>query len=118
MKIPSTRLSLGQRGEQIVCDNMLNRGYRILERNLRYKFGEIDIVAEKNHTLCFVEVRTRENADLGHPLETISVNKQKRIRRAAEAFISRRHINNYAIRFDVAFILWSTMEYGYVENAF
>lgn len=114
----NSRISKGCSGEQLVCDKLVQNNYRILERNIRHKFGEIDIVAEKEDTVCFVEVRTRDNARLGHPLETISPTKQKRVRRAAEAYLMHKRISNRAIRFDVAYILWSTMEFGYVENAF
>ena len=91
---------------------------RILDRNVREKFAEIDIVAEDGDTLCFIEVRTRNDTRLGHPAETVTPKKQHQVRRAAEAYLARRGILNRAIRFDVATIVWSSEEYMYWENAF
>jgi putative endonuclease len=109
---------VGNRGESFVCERIIKDGFTVIDRNIREKFAEIDIVAKEGETLCFIEVRTREHTLLGHPLETISAQKQAAIRRAAEAYLARGNITDCAIRFDVAFIIWSTMEYGYIRNAF
>ncbi len=113
----STR-STGIRGEDYVCDKLLEREFRILDRNVREKFAELDIVAEDRDVLCFIEVRTRQNTTLGHPAETITPKKQRLVRRAAEAYLARRNIPPRVIRFDVATIVWESMEYEYFENAF
>ena len=113
----STR-STGLRGEEYVCQELIKRGMRILSRNVREKFAEIDIVAEDGEVLCFIEVRTRQDATLGHPAETVTPEKQRSIRRAAEAYLARRHITSKPIRFDVATIIWNSMVYEYFENAF
>ena len=113
----STR-EAGQRGEEFVCDRLVERGFRILDRNVRQKFAELDIVAEDGDTMCFIEVRTRNDATLGHPAETVTPAKQRKIRRAAEAYISMKKVPPRPMRFDVATILWSTMEFEYFENAF
>ncbi len=115
MNNPSTRKT-GNRGEDYVCDKITQRGMRILDRNVYEKFAEIDIVALDNDTLCFIEVRTRQTTTLGHPLETITPKKQRSIRRAAEAYLMKRRIDPCPIRFDVATIIWETMEYEYLEN--
>ena len=113
-----TTSSTGARGEALVCKKLQERGLRILARNVREKSAEIDIVAEDGTTLCFIEVRTRQDARLGHPAETINAKKQQSIRRAAEAFLARRNIVSRPIRFDVATIIWNDMEFQYFENAF
>jgi putative endonuclease len=114
----NTTCSTGARGEELVCKKLRKRGFRILERNVREKFAEIDIVAEDGPTLCFIEVRTRQNTRLGHPAETITYKKQQSVRRAAEAFLARRNLASRPIRFDVATIVWNGMEFQYFENAF
>ena len=91
---------------------------RIVERNRREKFAEIDIIAYDRDTLCFVEVRTREDTALGHPAETVTYNKQKNIRRAAEAFLARKNIIDCPVRFDVVTITWNDFKLEYFENAF
>lgn len=113
----STR-EAGIRGEEYVCDRLAQRGYEILDRNVRQKFAELDIVARDGDTMCFVEVRTRNDAALGHPAETVTAAKQQKIRRAAEAYIVKNRIPPMPMRFDVATIIWSTMEFEYFENAF
>ena len=108
----------GIRGEQFVCGRIKERGMRIIDQNIREKFAEIDIIAKDGDTLCFIEVRSRQNTNLGHPAETISLKKQRSVRRAAEAYLIRRSITGVPIRFDVATIVWSSMEFLYFENAF
>ena len=108
----------GRRGEEFVCERLAARGYRILARNVREKFAEIDIVALDGETLCFIEVRTRADDALGHPAETITPAKQRSIRRAAEAFLVKRRVAPRPMRFDVATVVWSRTEFEYFENAF
>ena len=113
----STR-SKGNSGEDYVCEKIVAKGLKILDRNVYEKFAEIDIVAMDGDTLCFIEVRTRQNTILGHPTETITTKKQRSIRRAAEAYLVKRNVAPCPIRFDVATIVWETMDYQYLENAF
>ena len=108
----------GKRGEDYVCERLLERGMRIVERNVRAKFAEIDIVAVDADTLCFVEVRTRADDSLGHPAETVTPAKQRKIRRAAEAYLARKNITATPVRFDVATIIWRGERFEYFENAF
>jgi putative endonuclease len=115
--IKDTR-TVGIAGEDNVCERLVQRGFRILDRNVREKFAEIDIVAEDGEALCFIEVRTRQNTTMGHPAETISEKKKRSIRRAAEAYLVKHRVAAREIRFDVATIVWDTMEYSYFENAF
>lgn len=68
---------IAKRGEDIACKFLINRGYKVIERNFRQRNGEIDIVAidqaDKNdHVLAFVEVKTRTSEKFGTPLEAIN----------------------------------------------
>ena len=117
-RVKQPTLTTGNRGENLVCQKLEERGFRILKRNVRERFAEIDIVAEDGDTLCFVEVRSRQNTRLGHPVETVNYKKQRSIRRAAEVFLSRHKITAKPIRFDVATIVWNEMVFEYFENAF
>jgi putative endonuclease len=108
----------GQRGEQLICERLAAEGFEVLDRNVREKFAEIDIVAKQDSCLCFIEVRTREDTRLGHPLETITERKKSLIRRAAEAYLTRHKIRDTEVRFDVATVVWSTMEMDYIKDAF
>ena len=116
-KHPNTTTT-GKAGEDLVCERLMRRGLKIIARNVTERFAEIDIVAEENETLVFVEVRTRTNARLGHPAETITPKKQNNIRRAAELYLARQRIHNRAVRFDVATVIWEGQLFEYFENAF
>ncbi len=108
----------GSRGEELVCDRLVQRKFKIIDRNVREKIGEIDIVAMDGDTLCFIEVRTRRDTTYGHPAETITPNKQRHIRRSAEYYLIKNNIAPCPIRFDVATIIWNSMQFDYFENAF
>ncbi len=118
MPVTQSTHTTGIKGEDIVCTKLQERGFLVLERNVREKFAEIDIVAKDGDVLCFIEVRTRRDTTLGHPAETITQKKQRSIRRAAEAYLVRHPAAPRPIRFDVATIVWDSMEFQYFENAF
>jgi len=111
-------LETGKDGEDFVCNRISQNGYKILARNIRERFAEIDIVAMDNDTLVFIEVRTRVTDELGHPAETVSLKKQQHIRRAAEFYLIKNKITNIPVRFDVATIIWNKRQFEYFENAF
>jgi len=78
--------------------------YRILERNFRTKRGEIDLIAEDGDVLCFVEVKGRLTRTYGSPAESVTLEKQRRIRRAAEFYLLQSGGGNRTCRFDVVSI--------------
>ena len=76
------------------------QGYQILERNVQFKAGEIDVVARDEETLCFVEIKARASADFGESVYAVTGRKQRQIATAAALFLAT---NPYAgpCRFDV-----------------
>ncbi len=97
------RPQLGQLGEQLACEHFLRRGFQILERNYRTRWGELDIIAFDGHTLVFCEVKARRLAPgEGSPFEAIGTYKQTRVRRMAASWLIERTERPYAncIRFD------------------
>lgn len=76
----------GKIGEDFAVSLLKKQGYKILARNFRSKFGEIDIVAEDRDTLVFVEVKTRWNKNFGDPAEAVVPWKLKHLERAAYYF--------------------------------
>lgn len=79
--------ALGQRGEDAAAGLLQARGYRILARNFRCRWGEIDIVAEEGGYLVFVEVKTRSGRGFGAPAEAVDPRKRQRLRRVAERYL-------------------------------
>lgn len=77
------------------------RGYRLIERNFRCRAGEIDIVAEHEDALCFVEVRTRRQGAMVDGLASVDHRKRGRLIRAAQYYCLVRSVGERAMRFDV-----------------
>lgn len=98
-------LNLGRAGEELAVGLLKEQGYKILLRNYRTKFGEIDIIAEDKDTICFVEVKARHENRFGLPSEAVSWSKQKRICKAALAFLKEDNLLERKARFDVVTIL-------------
>ena len=78
------------------------RGYRILDTNCWVAGNEIDIVARRGATIVFCEVKSKSGFGFGDPLEMVTPEKARRVRRAAEAWLARHHESRgLAVRFDV-----------------
>lgn len=86
----------GNEGEEMAARYLIRDGFRIVGRNLKYKTGEIDIVAKRGKELHFFEVKTRRDPCLAEPLESITERKKDRIRRTARMYLNdrRNNINN------------------------
>ncbi len=110
MKEPHDPHLLGQEGEQLAAAYLLNKGYRIIERNYRFHRNEIDIIALHGRTLCFVEVKTRLSSAKGHPAEAVTLPKQHEILKAARAYLALYGDGECDCRFDVVAIQVQRME--------
>jgi putative endonuclease len=85
------RHRLGATGERIAAEHLIRRGYTILERNYRTRWGELDIVAFDGRTLAFVEVKTRRvGYRLGTPFEAIHSRKRLQVRRMSSSWLVER----------------------------
>ena len=98
---------LGEKGEQLAADFLIDIGYEIIERNYRYSHGEIDIVAKdpSDGYTVFVEVKARQNLEYGEPEYAITKNKQKQIKKMAELYLFEKEILELGCRFDVVTVL-------------
>jgi putative endonuclease len=99
------RQRIGRAAEDLVAAGLAGRGWQIVERNARTRFGELDIVALDGRTLVFVEIKAgRENSAFGpeRPILGVDRRKQQQVRRLAVAWMGeRRDAPYYAdIRFD------------------
>ena len=113
----------GDFGESAVCEWLEKRGVKILCRNYHSKFGEIDIIANDNGCIAFIEVKSRKNAVYGRASEYVTYSKRKKIILTARKYLWDRI--DAQIRFDVAEVYYSDEEDGlkineinYIENAF
>lgn len=94
--------TLGSRGEQLAAQYLQDKGYTIIERNFTvHKVGEIDLITKKGDEIVFIEVKTRTGIQYGYPEEAVDWRKMKKISRAAQYFLSIKHLHYAYIRFDV-----------------
>ena len=111
--------SLGQKGEEIAAGYLKNKGFRIRHQNWVSGKKELDIVAENNDNLVFVEVKTRTYDMNLQPRDLVTREKQKLMILAAEAYIRKYDINKES-RFDVITLIskGKDFEVEHIENAF
>ena len=95
---------IGALGEKIAAEYLTGLGYMIRERNFRSREGEIDIIAEKDDFLVFIEVRTRTSNSYGTPEESVTAQKKERLIALAEAYIEDREDLPSSWRIDVVAI--------------
>jgi putative endonuclease len=98
------RISLGISGEDLACRELERRGYAVLARRYRTRFGEIDIVCRDGPTIVFVEVKARTSDRFGEPAEAVTLHKQIKVAAMAEDYLARRHLQGAPCRFDVVAI--------------
>ncbi|MEK7633396.1 MAG: YraN family protein [Patescibacteria group bacterium] len=97
--------NLGKIGEDLALDYLKSHRFSILEKNFHSKFGEIDIVAEKNHCLYFIEVKTRSNLNHGAPFEAVNKRKIYHIKKAAQYYLLKNDYPDYKLKVGVFSIL-------------
>jgi putative endonuclease len=115
------RQALGELGEELAVRELTSRGYAILERRYRTRHGEIDIVAEHDATIVFVEVRARATGEFGRAAETVTDQKKRKVTAMAVEYLARHRITNRPCRFDVVAIdeaLGPNREITVFPNAF
>ncbi len=112
--------AIGSEGESRAAAYLESKGFEIIERNWRTKGGEIDIIAEKNDTIVFVEVKTLPNGTLDMIQRELNNQKRQRIIKTSKRFLLKhREYNNSYVRYDVIVIDMPGLEPVYhVENAF
>ncbi len=100
----------GNAGEAEAARFLERLGYKIASRQLRGRYGELDLVAFDGETIVFVEVKTRASTAAGHPTESITLAKQKKITQSALAVLKRNRWLNRKARLDVVSIIWPTSD--------
>lgn len=108
-------LGLGRTGEQKAAQFLKKKRYTIRETNYRSRFGEIDIIAEKEGVVVFVEVKTRKTGTFGAGLESVTRSKQQKLLKTAQFYTVEQNLQ-CVCRFDVISIDGSTITH--IENAF
>lgn len=112
---------LGNTGEKVVALFLQNKNFKIIAQNYRTKLGEIDLIAQKDELIVFVEVKTRKKEYF--PISTVvTLGKQKKMGKTAKFFILQNNIDisEKICRFDVATVIFDEQDFKieYIENAF
>lgn len=115
-----TAKELGEFGEKVAAFYLEKKGYKILKRNFRVKGGEIDIIAEKDGIIAFVEVKTRTPDFIESGFDAVTLRKKRLIIRASQIY-SVKFPHELQPRFDVVQIIADDRKivgFNYIENAF
>lgn len=112
----------GDRGEELTVEYLRHNGYIIKERNFYAKCGEIDIIAQKDEVIAFVEVKTRRKDPFERPCDAVTKSKQQKIIKTAACYIASTK-TALQPRFDVAEViidpkLLKPFSIHYIEHAF
>lgn len=114
----------GKAGEDRVAGFLRKNGWTVVKRNYQCRYGEIDIIAENEEYIIFVEVKTRKENSIVSPREAVSFAKQQRITLTAQSYLSKT-VCELQPRFDVAEVTVRKADNGtdsyslnYIENAF
>jgi len=113
-------IDTGRQGEDLAAKFLLQHSYAILQRNYRWARGEIDIVAEKDGILVFVEVKTARGDAFGNPETWVTARKQEQIGLVAQRYLQEKEIQNMDCRFDVIAVKAHGQHWQikHIENAF
>lgn len=111
--------TLGEQGESIATMRLQQHGYKIIEKNWRFKHKEVDIIAQKDGKIVFIEVKTRSNTYFELPSEAVTLKKQRLLIEAANQYLIKNQIELES-RFDVVSVIIKNgkEEMEIMENAF
>ena len=98
---------MGTKGEDSALRFLKHRGYRIIQRNYRCRFGEVDIIAADGDIIVFIEVKSRTSDAFGRPEEAVVTRKQQRISQTARHYLAVHDLVDRDARFDVVAIHFS-----------
>ncbi len=107
----------GEAAEQLAALFLLGRGLKIIHRNYRCRFGEIDLIAQDGKTLVFIEVRSRRSEDFGGAAASITQDKRDKLLRTARHFLARSRSTS-PCRFDAVLIRGEPPQLEWIKNAF
>jgi putative endonuclease len=121
MATSDPRHRFGQESEMRAEQFLLAIGYRILDRNVRTPLGELDLVAEDQGVVVFVEVKGRATEAFGGALLAVDHRKRVKLTKLATQYLAQRHWSDKACRFDVVLVQGKSSDQGgivHLQNAF
>jgi putative endonuclease len=117
---PLNRRNQGKDGEDLAAHFLEQSGLKILERNFRFERGEIDLIAEEDEELVFIEVKARRSNTFGAPEDAVTEKKQEQIHAVAEGYLFLHDIDDRPCRFDIVAIEYrdGTANIRHIRDAF
>lgn len=112
--------------ENLACQFLENKGFKLIEKNFNCRLGEIDLIMKDNDNLVFVEVRYRRNNNFGSGAESVTAGKQSKLIKTASLYLQQHDkLNKYPARFDIVSITGvvetnniNNIDFDWIENAF
>ena len=109
----------GKSGEELAVAYLIQKNYKVIYSNWRFSHYEIDIIAEKDNVIHFIEVKTRYSNTFGYPEESVTRKKFRNMQKAASVYLSRYN-REVKIQFDIVAItrIEGKIEYFFVEDVY
>lgn len=116
----------GEHTENLACQYLEKKGFKLIEKNFNCRVGEIDLIMKDNNSLVFVEVRYRRSNNFGSGAESITASKQAKLIKTASLYLQQHaKLDKYPARFDVVSITGfvetdniNNIHFNWIENAF
>ena len=110
---------LGEKGEQLAVDFLVENNYDIIERNYRFDKAEVDIIAQKEDVLAIIEVKTRSTTGFGNPQDFVKPKQIQRLVKAVDQYVTSNGLE-VEVRFDIIAIVKQNNQFKieHLENAF
>lgn len=103
--MPSPRSRVGRSAEIAAAAELGRRGYRIIASNYRWRYGEIDFIAEEGGAIVFIEVRCKRTTEFGTPAESVTPAKQRKLLITAQHYLDESSITDRDCRFDMVEVI-------------
>lgn len=107
---------IGNYGESIAKNFLINNKYKIIDMNYRTKYGEIDIICRYDDILVFCEIKSRYTNSFGSPIESVTYYKQKQIIKLSQIYLMANKFYNYNIRYDIIEIIFNNKNASFTLN--
>jgi putative endonuclease len=116
MPVPDPRHQFGQVSEMRAEQFLVAKGYRILDRNVRTRLGELDLVADDQGVVVFVEVKGRSTEAFGGALLAVDYRKRMKLTKLATQYLAQRRWSDKACRFDIVLVQGQSSIQGQIEH--
>ena len=122
----ATTREQGQYTEELACQYLEKKGFKLIDKNFNCRLGEIDLIMKDNDSLVFVEVRYRRSNNFGSGAESVTANKQSKLIKTASLYLQQHDkFNKNPARFDIVSITGTIetndiniIDFDWIENAF